>query len=155
MKSHFDLVKLRRQVHEKMAVDGVTQEMLARRTGIPKSTLSMQLRPEPYPTATMDVVAALMAFVGKTDLTEYLKSTRVSKGPGRNLTVDWMLLRVLVDTKKNKLSWHNGKVAEAAGMNRGSLTGFLNGHVPTLTTENAFKLMAWLEIYDWREICDE
>lgn len=154
MISHFDLDRLRRQVHEKMAAKGVTQEMLSRQTGIPKSTLSMQLRPKPYPTATVDVVAALLAWLGKVNVKEYLRDPVRSK-PRSVPTVNWMVLRVLLQEKQNKLGFHNGQAAEDAKIHRASYTAFLNGNVPTLTPDTLFPLLAWLEIYDWREICDE
>jgi hypothetical protein len=68
---------------------------------------------------------------------------------------NWMALRVLVRRKQHERGMDCLKAAEAAGMNRGAYTGFLNGNRPTLTTDNTLRLLAWLEIYDWREFWDE
>jgi hypothetical protein len=153
-KGSFDLDLLRRRVREQMALRGVSQEMLSIQTGIGASTLSMQLRSKPYPTCSLDIVVALMSWLGSTDIKDFLRDTKVRKS-GNGWTVNWMLLRILLQDKQQKLGWHGGKVAQAAGINRGSYTAFMNGNIPTPTMDNAIKLLAWLEIYDWREVCDE
>lgn len=155
MISVFDLPRLRAQVHARMAERGVSQRMLMLQTGVPKSTLSMQLRPEPYPTATVEVVAALLKWLGKTDITEYmLGGAKGAKGPDPS-RFNWMLLRILLQEKQARHNFHAGRAALESGVNRGVYTAFLNGSRPTLTVENLLQLLAWLEIYDWRELCDE
>lgn len=150
----FNLDLLRSRLKEQMVLRGVSQQMLSIQTGLAASTLSMHLKPKPYPTSSLDVVVILMAWLGTTDIKEYLLDVKVRK-PSNGWTVNWMLLRILLQDKQQKLGWHGGKVAEAAGMNRGSYTAFMNGNIPTPTMENAIKMLAWLEIYDWREVCDE
>lgn len=68
---------------------------------------------------------------------------------------NWMALRIMVRRKQQEMGLAGIHAADAAGMGRGAYTGFLNGNRPTVTVENTLRLLAWLEIYDWRDFWDE
>lgn len=68
---------------------------------------------------------------------------------------NWMALRILVRRKQAEMKLNNIQAADLVKMNRGAYTGFLNGNRPTLVVDNTLRLLAWLEIYDWRDFWDE